>query len=115
MSFNSQLPGTRTSTTSSPSGSGSVSIQEDNSCSTYSLEAAISKTIWKKTDIGVVGYYQEQFEDQGEGFKVAAIGPEIRTEIPAWGLSASFRDEYEIYIDNHPRGNLLDLAVTKSF
>ena len=111
--FNSQLPGQRASTTFPGGGSGL--IYENNSCSTYSLEAAISKTVWKKTDIGVVGYYQEQFDARGEGFKVAAIGPEIRTEIPAWGLSATFRDEYEIYIDNHPRGNMLDLAFTKTF
>lgn len=38
-----------------------VTITETASCSVYSLEWGVSRIVSKNTDLGLVGYYQEQF------------------------------------------------------
>ena len=133
LELNSQKLGTRTD--SLPNGRTTVS-SESVSCSTYVLEWGISKTIFKKSDIGIIGYYQEQFigRDQNDtvffslpsggqiistrqsnGSRVAGIGPEVRTQISRWGLSASLRYAYEFLADNRPQGHTIALTLTKIF
>jgi len=117
--FNSKLPGLQ----SISFGGLVTTIPENIPCSTYSLEWGVGKTICKETDVGIIGYYQEQFTDQGENgaaaffgdSKVAGIGPEICTQISRWGLSASLRYNYEFLADNRPHGHNVDLTLTKRF
>jgi hypothetical protein len=117
--FNCQVPGVRLG--SSPGGGYSTTVGENISCSTYTLEWGISKAIIEGIDIGVAGYYQQQFTDDTAGTtqfsdsSVAGIGPEIRTFIPNWGLSCSLRCVIEFTADNRPKGNTINLMLTKQF
>jgi hypothetical protein len=85
------------------------------------LEWGVSKTICGNTDLGLVGYYQQQFIGLSQPLtpfsnpKVAGIGPEIDTAIPKWGLSFSLRYNYEFFADNRPRGHTIDLSLVKRF
>lgn len=88
------------------------------SCSVYSLEWGLSRTVSKNTDLGLVGYFQKQFVEAGytpEGASVAGVGPELRTEIPRWDLTASLRCICEFLADNRPQGYTVALTLTKRF
>lgn len=108
---------------SAPYGLGSVSTTLGN---IYTLEWAVSKTVWKNVDVGLTGYYQQQVTDtQGptpngptwkdERIHVAGIGPEIKASYVKLGLSGSLRYAYEFSAMDHPQGNLLTLTITKTF
>jgi hypothetical protein len=118
--FNCQIPGIR-SGAATPGGGYGTTPNENIRCSTYTLEGGISKAIIEGTDIGVAGYYQQQFTDdttattQFSDSSVAGIGPEIRTFIPSWGLSCSLRCVFEFTADNRPKGNTINLTLTKPF
>jgi len=115
--FNSQQSGPRTS--GSPGG-GYPSIIEVP-CSVFTLEWGISKTVFKETDVGIIGYYQRQFTDQTDATVIfsdssaAGIGPELRSRISRWGLSASLRYAYEFLADNRPQGQTINLTLAKQF
>jgi hypothetical protein len=116
--FNTQVPGFHRTTF--PSGATRF-IPENIHCSTYSLEWGISRTIFHSVDLGIVGYYQQQFTKQTtattvfNNSEVAGIGPEIRSEIPSAGLTVSLRYAYEFAAVNRPQGHTVDLTLTKSF
>lgn len=90
-------------------------------CSTYTLEWAISKTVFDHTDLGLAGYYQQQFSYSGDAFNpekdsdVVGVGPEISVLIPGCGLSASLRYAYEFIAHDRPKGQTVDLSLTKKF
>jgi hypothetical protein len=46
---------------------------------------------------------------------VAGMGPEVRSQIPAWDLSLSLRYDYEFIADNRPQGHIINLTLTKRF
>ena len=118
--FNSQVPGIRLGPTT-PGGGYSTPTGENVPCSTYTLEWGISKAIIEDTDVGVAGYYQQQFTDHDAATtlftdsSVVGIGPEIRTFIPRWGLSGSLRCVCEFAADNRPQGNTINLMLMKQF
>jgi hypothetical protein len=107
---------------SAPLGVGSVGTTLGN---IYTLEWSASKTI-KNVNLGLTGYYQQQVTDTqgptfngptwaGERIHVAGIGPEIGLSLPNSGWSASLRYAYEFSAMDHPQGNLITLAIKKSF
>jgi hypothetical protein len=92
----------------------------------YTLEWAVSKTMWKSLDVGLTGYYQQQVTStegptpngptwQGERVHVAGIGPEVDGAVPGWGLTIALRYAYEFSAMDHPQGHLINLTVKKSF
>jgi hypothetical protein len=91
----------------------------------YTLEGAISKTI-KNVDFGLTGYFQQQVTDTKdptflgptfgkERIHVAGIGPEIGLSLPNSQWFVSLRYAYEFSAMDHPQGNLITLAIKKSF
>lgn len=46
---------------------------------------------------------------------MAGVGPELRTEIPRWDLTASLRCVCEFLADNRPQGYTVALTLTKRF
>jgi hypothetical protein len=124
--FNSQAPGTHLVLgTTFPTGGGGgggltfIPVPANIPCSTYTMEWGASKTIYKKTDVGIVGYFQEQFMyDTASPFndsQVAAIGPEIRSEFPGTGWVVALRYEYQFLANNSPHGQIVDLMIRKGF
>jgi hypothetical protein len=124
--FNSQAPSGVKPGTQFPSGGPGggitgpgVSVPENISCSTYTMEWGASKTIYKKIGIGIVGYFQEQFMYQSSSpfndSQVAAIGPEIRSEFPGTGWVIALRYEYQFLANNSPQGQVVDLMIRKEF
>jgi hypothetical protein len=90
-------------------------------CSTYTLEWAVSKTVFDHIDLGLAGYYQQQFSDSGAAINpgkdsdVVGMGPEISVLIPGCGLSAALRYAYEFVAHDRPEGQTVDLSLTKKF
>ena len=94
---------------------------------TYTLEAAVGKTIFDHVDAGVAGYYQQQINQQigstpflnqpiyNNDSSVAGAGPEISYRIPDWDLAISVNYDHEFEAHDRPRGNVVDLTVTKRF
>jgi hypothetical protein len=107
--------------TSSPGGGYPSTTYPKISCSTYTLEWGVSKTILDHTDVGIFGYYQKQFSDGNPAFnpfsdsEVAGIGPEISATIPRWNLTASVRYAYEFTAYHRPEGHTVNLTLTKKF
>ncbi|HTR40142.1 MAG TPA: transporter [Pseudomonadales bacterium] len=118
---NSQAPGTHLGPGGFPGGGGSgeIAVPANIPCSTYTMEWGASKTIYKKIDIGVVGYFQEQFMYQSSSpfndSQVAAIGPEVRSEFPGTGWTIALRYEYQFLANNSPQGQVVNLMVSKRF
>lgn len=87
----------------------------------YTLEWGVSKTVNKTIDLGAVGYYQQQVnEDSGIGAglardRVAAVGPEINVLFPGQMLFASFRYLYEFTAVNRAQGHTFAFTLTKRF
>lgn len=85
------------------------------------LEWAVSKTVHKTIDLGVVGYYQTQVSsDSGVGAgtardRVAAIGPEINVVFPEQMFFVSLRYCYEFMAENRAQGHTIALTLTKRF
>lgn len=120
--FNSKQSGFKSGTTQTPGGATILTITHvDEPCSVFTLEWGISKTICKETDLGISGYYQQLFTEQTDATvafrdsSVAGIGPELRTQISRWGLSASLRYACEFLADNRPQGHTINLTLTKRF
>jgi hypothetical protein len=121
--FNSQAPGTQLVPGGFPVGGGitptEIAVPANIPCSTYTMEWGASKTVYKKIDAGIVGYFQEQFMYQSSSTfndsQVAAIGPEIRSEFPGTGWVVALRYEYQFLANNSPRGQVADLMVSKRF
>ena len=116
--FNSQVPGILIGY-QSPASPAPV-YHPSIPCSTYTMEWGASKTVYKKIDVGIVGYYQQQFMYQNgaaafNDSQVAAIGPEIRSEFPGIGLAVSLRYEYQFLADNSPHGQMVDFRISKQF
>ena len=119
--FNSSQVGTLAQSGSSP-GSGYPSTAYPKiSCSTYTLEWAVSKTILTNTEVGLFGYYQKQFTDSSpavnvfQDSEVAGVGPEISFRLPRWDLSMSLRYAYEFTAYHRPQGHAFNLTLSKKF
>jgi hypothetical protein len=118
---NSQAPGTHLvpGVILPTGGTTEVAVPANIPCSTYTMEWGASKTIYKKIDVGIVGYFQEQFMyDTASPFndsQVAAIGPEIRGEFPGAGWAVALRYEYQFLANNSPHGQIVDLMIRKGF
>jgi hypothetical protein len=86
-----------------------------------SMEWGISKKIGHTTDLGVVGYYQQQITDDSGTHaataesNVVGIGPEISTVWTKIGLISSLRYVYEIEARDRPQGHTITLTLTKRF
>ena len=124
--FNSQAPGTHlVPGITLPGGAGGgggvteVPVPANIPCSTYTMEWGASKTIYKKIDVGIVGYFQEQFmygtSSPFNDSQVAAIGPEVRGEFPGTGWTVALRYEYQFLANNSPQGQVVDLMISKRF
>ena len=88
----------------------------------WTLEYGLARTFNKTIDIGVVGYYQLQTTtDDGPGAfnrtkdDVLGVGPEISVFFPNWKLFTSLRYVYEVDASNRPRGQTVNLTLTKMF
>jgi hypothetical protein len=92
----------------------------------YTLEWGVSKTLVKRLDVSMTGYYQQQVTPTegpttygptgpGQRIHVAGVGPEVGVTIPKWGLETSLRYDYEFSAEDHPQGHLINLTITKSF
>jgi hypothetical protein len=85
------------------------------------LEWGFSKNIGCGTDLGLIGYYQQQVtEDSGKGAAtsqsyVLGVGPEINTFWAKLGLFTSLRYIYEAEARNRPQGNTFVFTLTKPF
>lgn len=121
--FNSQAPGTKLvpgGPGGGPGGGGApgeVVVPANIPCSTYTMEWGASKSIYKKIDVGIVGYFQEQFMYQAPSpfndSQVAAIGPEVRAEFPGSGWTVALRYEYQFLANNSPQGQVVNLMIRK--
>jgi hypothetical protein len=120
---NSQVPGTPSGLTfpsgGAGGGPGGSPGPANIACSTYTMEWGASKTIYKKIDVGIVGYFQQQFMYQTSSpfndSQVAAIGPEVRAEFPGSGWVVALRYEYQFLANNSPQGQVVDLMIRKAF
>jgi hypothetical protein len=87
---------------------------------TYTLEWGVSKGLCKESNLGVVGYYQQQV-DPNEGAswnsrsRVAAVGPEVNFMFPKQMFFVSLRYNYEFMAENRAQGNAITLTLTKRF
>ena len=85
------------------------------------LEWGLSKNIGHGTDVGLIGYYQQQItQDSGthaanNTSDVVGVGPEISTFCSKLGLFASLRYAYEVEARNRPQGSTFTLTLTKRF
>jgi len=87
----------------------------------YTLEWGVSKTVHKTTDVGVVGYYQQQLTGNSVSLpspigglnRVAAIGPEISMAFPKQMLFISLRYDYEFMAKSRAQGHTFALTITK--
>jgi hypothetical protein len=85
------------------------------------LEWGVSKTIGHATDIGLIGYYQQQVtDDSGTGAAtsqshVVGVGPEISTFWAKPGLFTSLRYVWEADAKDRPQGQTFTLTLTKRF
>jgi hypothetical protein len=90
----------------------------------YTLEWGISKSVCKEADLGVVGYYQQQFAGNSVSSpnpllnglnRVAAVGPEVSFAIPPEMLFFSIRYDYEFMAESRAQGHTIVLTITKRF
>ncbi len=87
---------------------------------TYTLEWGVSKGLCRESNLGVVGYYQQQV-DPTEGAswssrsRVAAVGPEVNFMFPKQMFFVSLRYNYEFMAENRAQGNVVTLTLTKRF
>ena len=97
----------------------------------YTLEWGLSKSVRQTVDIGVIGYYQQQINnDRGAGVaalaaagpynprihdRVVGLGPEINMFCPKMGLFVSARYAREFAAEDRPEGNAFVLTLTKRF
>jgi hypothetical protein len=84
----------------------------------YTLEWGISKSVCKESDLGVVGYYQQQVTGNSNKLplnRVAAIGPEVSAMFPKQMLFISLRYNYEFMAEERAQGNAVTLTLTKRF
>ena len=87
---------------------------------TYTLEWGVSKSVCKESDVGVVGYYQQQVNpNEGSSFssrsRVAAVGPEVSCMFPKQMFFVSLRYNYEFMAESRAQGNAITLTLTKRF
>jgi hypothetical protein len=87
---------------------------------TYTLEWGVSKSLCKESDIGLVGYYQQQVNpNEGASWssrsRVAAIGPEVSFMFPKQMFFVSVRYNYEFMAESRAQGNAVTLTLTKRF
>ena len=87
----------------------------------WTLEWGASYAIRKTLDVGVVGYCQVQTTtDSGSGAgdikdQVVAVGPEISTVWPKFGVLVSLRYLREVVAEDRLQGNTMVLTLTKRF
>ncbi|HTY86051.1 MAG TPA: transporter [Candidatus Acidoferrum sp.] len=84
----------------------------------YTLEWGVSKSVCKEADLGVVGYYQQQFTGDSNDQplnRVAAVGPEVSMMFPKQMLFVSLRYNYEFMAYSRAQGNDICLTITKRF
>jgi hypothetical protein len=88
----------------------------------WTLEWGLAKTLRKKIDVGLAGYFQAQTTATSlpgssssikEKEHVAAIGPEITFPIPKIGFSTSLRYMREAGASMRPEGNTFNIILTK--
>ena len=82
------------------------------------MEWGISKSVCKVSDLGVVGYYQQQVTGNSNKSplnRVAAIGPEVSVMFPKQMLFLSLRYNYEFMAESRAQGNTVALTATKRF
>jgi hypothetical protein len=87
---------------------------------TYTLEWGVSKSLCKESDLGVVGYYQQQVNPNGGSSfssrsRVAAIGPEVSFMFPKQMFFVSVRYNYEFMAESRAQGQAVTLTLTKRF
>ena len=87
---------------------------------TYTLEWGVSKGLCKESNLGVVGYYQQQVDPtEGSSWssrsRVAAVGPEFNFMFPKQMFFVSLRYNYEFMAENRAQGNAVTLTLTKRF
>ncbi|MGQ9588983.1 MAG: SphA family protein [Planctomycetota bacterium] len=88
---------------------------------TLSLEWGLSKTVCKRFDLGVVGYWQQQTtRDRGSGASavrdsVAGVGFEAAAAFPEKGIFTSFRYVCEVASRDRPQGHSIVLTLTLAF
>ncbi len=105
-----------------------ISTEQDDTHITpgnmLSMEWGVSKNIGHETDLGLIGYYQQQItEDSASSDATAAtslsnvfgVGPEINTVWTKIGLITSLRYIYEIEARDRPQGHTITLTLTKRF
>ncbi|MBI4660848.1 MAG: transporter [Verrucomicrobia bacterium] len=89
---------------------------------TYTLEWGLSKALTKTMELGVVGYYQQQIDDdRGPGVtydpslheRIAGVGPEISLVCPKLMLFTSVRYAKEFASKARPEGHTVTVTFTK--
>ena len=95
---------------------------EINPGQVYTLEWGFSKALNKTTDVGLIGYYQQQTTEDTGARKASdkldskvGIGPEVSVVWPDLGLITSLRYAYEFGARERPEGHLVSLTLTKRF
>ncbi len=88
---------------------------------TLSLEWGLSKSVWRRFDLGLVGYWQQQTtRDRGSGASrakdsVVGLGPEVAVAFPENGIFGSLRYVYEVDARDRPQGHSIVLTLTLAF
>jgi hypothetical protein len=87
----------------------------------YTLEFALSKTVYQNLDAGIVGYWQQQTtSDSGPGTnddrdRKLGLGAEISGYCPELCIFASLRYVYEFDAASRPEGQLVAATLTRRF
>lgn len=91
---------------------------------TFTLEFGLAKTVKPGLDLGLVGYWQQQVnDDSAPGFsadptvhdRVLALGPEVAGLCPKLGVLFSLRYLREFSARDRPEGNTITLTLTRRF
>ncbi len=88
----------------------------------FTSEFALSKSLTKAIDVGVIGYYQQQLTtDTGAGavskdhYHVFAAGPEVNLFCSKLGMFVSARYAREFAAEGRPEGNTVCVTLTKKW
>jgi hypothetical protein len=87
----------------------------------WTLEWGIGKSVTKTVDVGLAGYHQMAVTSASDDpssigkDRATAFGPEVTMAFPNRSFFVSTRFLYEVSTNNRPKGNTINITLTKGF